>query len=1159
MNYSKYGISESYVPTVYHNKIVIDKTIASTVNDNLSQNPYINENKAFVETVVPDKLGNLIGINEFEFVDAPVGFLGNVSSESAQTLVTVNYNIAFNVPSYAEFVELTKDDDFGSAYELYTGVFFKRPGTNIDPFSTSDALMAINAKYSGSLGGIKARVNGEIGNKIALNQVFQSVAGDELNLTNFDNFTRYERKFPDGQTYFNLPYVNKFQVPLEDIQHMFLISCILIKDFDIDLSLNFGDFQIDDPLITSVSALEAYNLGTNKEGYNVGPISIDTLLANNESIKKGNLYVVSRNQGDTAREDKFNDIKGTPWLGSVHYHLNRYMAGTNHSADTNNLQPYLDKITVPNSKLIDLRPLKELETQKIDFTSQMKNIKTTKVNYFSDDSKDNLLEKLTVISEPLFSTNKQGNIDGFFSINYINFLRKRGLFSNLLENVSEFKGIPGVIQGTFKIKVLRYDSNNNSKLIFDSSRAENGIFYDKPNLESQLFTNNNTPKIPLGYLNAVNMAKSFFDINEELSLVEFYNFTDLDKLKQSKEKYKYKIEIEMVDPIFSFLSLGVRQLDQALIGDGNRLGLVHILDLIKVKKGKFSEKNKTNTNTFPYIEGDLQLTVNDTQNSTIVDFINEYDTIRGNNPPTIITQDGKTKLSVLRTLFENSQILDVLGISSELKQNSYDVIENILDLQDFGAVSIDLIQLIITTLTSIRDNLKSSVNAISNVDITTQSLGYSATGVSPQNGKFDKRIIREERLSDLTIEKQDYGFDYLQALLSADNDGLKQVLFSSMNNGYKFFNTRYYDVNNPDSYSADVASFLEQYGFSSLLLTKDGVSLPEGLATDKDLNSWSSVLQFLLLFRDKNVSKITDKTTFTYEASKGTEYEIDINSGLDTEKNLPLLKSLDRSQKQLANKGMSVPDQVASKQKLYSLFNADEKQTDENDSNAITPVNNLKTNNISNYFVSYINNAVESGNENKDKYLGGVDDSLLIQANTVKIIPSKSNQTIASVALIDYSNGVEPSGYPAGNIDVSFSQYYENNVWKPESKRILLDKYAEFFFDFIHSVRIEYLIGFDAYTYNGILANPSNLDIANNTNASQYKWQRITNDDLTTLVGLGDGFILCRMVDFIPKAFENVKIPLIEKLKFYKKYYKYFLITGRSTKDLEIKPFGSTL
>ena len=120
------------------------------------------------------------------------------------------------------------------------------------------------------------------------------------------------------------------------------------------------------------------------------------------------------------------------------------------------------------------------------------------------------------------------------------------------------------------------------------------------------------------------------------------------------------------------------------------------------------------------------------------------------------------------------------------------------------------------------------------------------------------------------------------------------------------------------------------------------------------------------------------------------------------------------------------------------------------------------------------------------------------------------------------------------------------------------------FFDFINSVRIEYLSGFDRYQPFPEIIDFSvarNIDKANSYDLSQYQWSPLTNDVLISLSSEfpGNTFILCKMIDFIPDSFLNVETPLIGKLKFYKKYHKYFLITGRSAKDVEIKFFGSTI
>lgn len=123
---------------------------------------------------------------------------------------------------------------------------------------------------------------------------------------------------------------------------MYFLSVTSVQDFDIDLNLNFGGFEIDDDNITSVSALEAYNLGSDNVNY--GPLMVDTLINNNNTQTKGVFYTIAQNQStyqgqipagvnlqevtgsDILREEKFNDLKGTPWLGGVHKHEGRYMA-----------------------------------------------------------------------------------------------------------------------------------------------------------------------------------------------------------------------------------------------------------------------------------------------------------------------------------------------------------------------------------------------------------------------------------------------------------------------------------------------------------------------------------------------------------------------------------------------------------------------------------------------------------------------------------------------------------------------------------------------------------------------------------------------------------------------------------------------------------------
>ena len=221
MNYSKYGISESYMPTVYHNRIVIDKKMSSTINTNLLESAYIQ--------------GTVGSVGNLSVGGASVG---PTTKTPVQTLVTVDYNIVFNVPSYADFVNLVKDDDFGNSFIVRSILCWRDPDKDINGPALIQSSFPI--EYSDKLQNLASNINNVKVEDFNLLKIFDSVANDSLNLSNFDNFTRYQRKFPDGQTFFQVPYTVKFSIPKDKLPYIYLASFVLVKNFQIDLNLNFG-------------------------------------------------------------------------------------------------------------------------------------------------------------------------------------------------------------------------------------------------------------------------------------------------------------------------------------------------------------------------------------------------------------------------------------------------------------------------------------------------------------------------------------------------------------------------------------------------------------------------------------------------------------------------------------------------------------------------------------------------------------------------------------------------------------------------------------------------------------------------------------------------------------------------------------------------------
>ena len=68
--------------------------------------------------------------------------------------------------------------------------------------------------------------------------------------------------------------------------------------------------------------------------------------------------------------------------------------------------------------------------------------------------------------------------------------------------------------------------------------------------------------------------------------------------------------------------------------------------------------------------------------------------------------------------------------------------------------------------------------------------------------------------------------------------------------------------------------------------------LPEGFFTSSDYENWQNLLQLLLLFIEKNASKLTRNSVFTYTPNDTGKFKFDINKNLNIEENFGLLKSL---------------------------------------------------------------------------------------------------------------------------------------------------------------------------------------------------------------------------------------------------------------------------
>ena len=1331
LEYDKYGISESYIPRIFFNRITVDSITSAKPNANLTYDPYIKEKS---------------------------GFVGTETNTGKKTKIVVDSHIIFNVPDFATFKNMVADDDFSKSFIVYYSLFYghstpapkwtwsnpaipepvqeviKTNWTMGNPHPPVGKIEEPWGGFEDTLGKrIGYRTNNYQGFSIDMLELFKKLkidtSPDATNINKFDVLRRYEKLFPDGQVYYQLPHTFELEITEEDPENVYVMGFCAVQDFDMTLSLNFGSFNVVKEDF-AINAFEAMGLGLDTNS-TIGPITMDVIVEDNKVPTAGVLYTISDNQAtispatplvypykystavqggieispqilqgsvlsggkvawktvkldpakeDLLRENLFNDYKGVPWLGSVHRnpYNDRFMAGTEHGS---RMHAFLDANYVPNAKLIDLRILKKVQESKISIAPLLKSLKKHKTRYFQDDARASEIKKLNVISEPLLSCNLDGNIDGIFGVDYTKFLRKHSVLGGLLENVAVsglaandvfgFKNlffnilkVDQILGSSLNIKIIRVDSAE-SKIIYNSNGAKNGLYVEKHTLESppssgppDLVVNN------LGYLNPIRLPQRLYGFYGEknVNFVEFYTFTDLDAKKREGINYRYKIEVSFRDPLYIYLVKCLGYLNAAVDGIGKQIGLKQLLTLIEVTRGiNISVKSSPSSmNISPYIAEDTMgyggmpgekifgksktkmnkklrelvgyQTVQDFnpqntgnamggspnksawkgyhseaayKNSKILDIINVHDT---QNEVSSVTNGVAPKLRVLEDLF-NSGIVTVLinsqkdpdnaVVSSELQNAT----NNIINLKDATNLSPDLIQYLITIFDSLRGDLANTIDGLSSVNYSKSTDGSTKNAIknskSAINVSDQQKIIAEEKTSSTFIRKAKYGFDYTEAFnvgFSMPNHGLKQIPYNRFFSGVlnnvlsKYFNldfvTGILSTPDPSTLLVDappqIVEYISKYGLSVLPLLKTGVRLPDRLVTEQDFKSWKNILQALLLYKHGNLTRIDENSIFGFKQSN--VFNMKTGNAIDPAYyvwNMPLgaqnlndvggdlytLKSVERNQMLAAKKGLVTKDRSIGKTNEVVTF-AGNKQT-ENAAEIVSAIEGYETNATAEYFLSYVNNYINVlGNS-------GVTSAANLYAESqtsewffqvLDQLPDAIKDLSAPLlSLVVY--GIDKNDPILGSptLGSTYKNYYESGTptWTSKNK-ILFDQYAEYFFDFINLVKVEYLKGFESYDF-GEIADVDTFEALSALNLSGYVWEQFTPQVLQKPIFNGE-VLICRISDhkaslggsLTKTHFQNNRIK--KKLKDYELFYKYFLIiVGETQKDLTIKPFGSTL
>jgi hypothetical protein len=1148
-DYKNYGIGESYLPKVYFERIVIEKAPPPVVlNDSILA--YIDEDTQLFETTT-DKFGKT-ETKESTIVDS----YKKPSNTSLDTVLKVDAKIIFNAPDVATFQNIVEDTDFNSSLGFaFFAAYYDPTQPKIDNIVEQIPGGSQNLKAYDI--GIKNKIN-ENANAIStpvtplIVQITQGLYHEDNNsIDTSDVFKKYERKFPDGKTYFEIPYSFALNIASENPTFIYLLGIPQMKNVEIDFSYNFGGFEINDPSKFSEQA------DLLDKDFITGPATFETVIRNSKAQTSGHLFTISENQSlntppatpssDQAKIDSdnikrnqlFNSLKGSPWLGSVHRMYGRFMAGEQHNSDE--IHPFVDVHPFPNRKVIDHRPLSQVKESLVDLSSLNELLDLNDIRYGGPYNTKHSFEKLPIFSDCFLSANKEGIINGFFGVDYIKLLKVHGLVPALLDKIAQMdKSNTPFANASFlaflkdnlakflKVKIYRHGAGK-KKLIYDSDRVDSkGVF---PAITGEQTVDKNKTA-PLGFLNPLELDMKSFNLSS-VGIFEFYTFSDLDPNKNFDTDYSYEVDFTLTDPLFVLLNIILQMITIAIDGFGTLFGLKQLIALVTVQT---KNKNILNESASPYIEG------------TYANLLPSDFTVEGGTkyvPP-------KTTLQIVNSINPSSvtpetgvlvfvkNLLDSNVIPMLLNSNKTNTIidsagfaiavHNATSIIDDDRTSLEDIVFVENVLSSLRSDLENVIDGYSNVNHVKLASGNSSLNkaATPITANPNLRQISAKKHFPSVIQKNTSGFDYIEIFdgnKTLVDNSLKQIDMGVFLSMMRTVLENYYSPeiiagntlpieNGPTNLSVD------KNGYSHLPLYVNGIVLPESLKSPVD-NTWSHILHTLLLYKKESLSKMDKATIFSYDQSGVLtpfgKYILNqsFESGDDNSNDMHSLVKAERNQTLAGTFGLSIQDTVEVT-KGSTIKDSLDIETKSNSTNVLT-----------NYFLSYVNNFVE----------GTFDFSNLLLPSS---FPEKriEKTPIQLLSLILYAQGydVNKLGNPAPQYDF---QAFMNSLFHGPSAQLFASRFAEYFFTFLNFVQIDYLSDFGKLSNNGTKTEA--LLAENGTSLTAPKWTKLTKTAIK-LIPEGSS-LFCRLTNHKDSFLPDNGIR--KELLFYPNFNKYFLITGR--------------
>lgn len=519
-----------------------------------------------------------------------------------------------------------------------------------------------------------------------------------------------------------------------------------------------------------------------------GKVSIPSEIMDILSVGQVSSDIVIKQKNVNKISYIFLDQNNKYWLGDVHQMDDgKWMKGNFHSNSANQ-SDYLDKIQVPNEKIVDNREIINIEQINLDYTKFS--------NYLSNDealislmkkSKTDILlkKKPQLFSELYLTRDKSNNARFMFTVNMHEAVKQNTIFPALLD----------IIKQTDKkeyTKIISSAKIYNFKLYRQRVRKQEMMQSD---IQRTSFSTTD-PRILLinskdvsGVLASVSKGTSsleeiWYQIENNLGLRSFSGI-DFDISRQLDGVYEYSIEIEMSDPIPDFISNKISELIVLVNGTQSKNGL----------QGYFQDATSDPSNYDTYT------------NRFTLQFYDFY-------------EENYSNSWLAGSIFKYVHTLMLMsGNSSEFNSDAVNLLSYLVKISNPNSGSPDGIQLVIKLIEGFISKLNSVLSLTTSYQKNAPNLPSDAYGKTPNltTGKSTRNFSIEHDFKSLynaAIPKT-YGIEYLSIDPRKNEDNYGGIVAISSNalkkraklESKKYFKGSNIDISITDSDESDAIQF----------------------------------------------------------------------------------------------------------------------------------------------------------------------------------------------------------------------------------------------------------------------------------------------------------------------------------------------------------------